>query len=145
MLANVLKVVFSTFPVQQRLHAIQPFLQRWNVRVPQRIDSVALEDYFSDMIQRLSLKINRVMERKGQVLGGKPCDFASTWGTNRMSNTSGGVGKAEAEVGLPTVAPVRRSVVFLENPMDATSMREKSGTETSRGSKSLQSTGSQVW
>ncbi|ORC86670.1 uncharacterized protein TM35_000261220, partial [Trypanosoma theileri] len=46
------------------LKLLLPLCKRWSVRVPPRSDSVGEDTYSNDLIQRLALKVGRVMERK---------------------------------------------------------------------------------
>ncbi|ORC80835.1 uncharacterized protein TM35_001421030, partial [Trypanosoma theileri] len=57
------------FPCVQRLKLLLPLCKRWSVRVPPRSDSVGEDTYSNDLIQRLALKLGRVMERKLSVGG----------------------------------------------------------------------------
>ncbi|KAH9578413.1 Adenylyl cyclase class-3/4/guanylyl cyclase [Trypanosoma melophagium] len=93
-LASVIIVLFSSFPAPQRAKTIQPLLQRWNVRVSRKPTNMSHEDYCRDLIQKLALKLGRVMERKVQVLGG-------TSELDRASMQSGALSKTNGEQIFP--------------------------------------------
>ncbi|RNF00951.1 receptor-type adenylate cyclase [Trypanosoma conorhini] len=63
--AIVLTSTFGTFTAPQRLKALMLLCERWNVLMPRRPSYVHDDEYCRVAIDRLAVKINNVMERKG--------------------------------------------------------------------------------
>ncbi|KAF5219180.1 hypothetical protein ECC02_007876 [Trypanosoma cruzi] len=64
---SVLTVTYGTLAAPQRLKALMPLCERWNVRLPRRPSLVQDEEYCRLVIARLAVKISNVMERKAQL------------------------------------------------------------------------------
>ncbi|KEG07812.1 putative receptor-type adenylate cyclase [Trypanosoma grayi] len=61
----VLVTVFGAFTPQQRLLVLKPYCERWSVRLPPRASSVSDDEYCRLLLSRLSLKLEKVMQRMG--------------------------------------------------------------------------------
>ncbi|KEG05328.1 receptor-type adenylate cyclase [Trypanosoma grayi] len=61
----VLVTVFGAFTPQQRLLVLKPYCERWSVRLPPRTSSVSDDEYCRLLLLRLSLKLEKVMQRMG--------------------------------------------------------------------------------
>ncbi|PBJ75301.1 receptor-type adenylate cyclase [Trypanosoma cruzi cruzi] len=64
---SVLTVTYGTLAPRQRLKALMPLCERWNVRLPRRPSFLQDEEYCRLVIDRLAVKMSSVMERKGQL------------------------------------------------------------------------------
>ncbi|EKF33309.1 receptor-type adenylate cyclase, putative, partial [Trypanosoma cruzi marinkellei] len=64
---SMLTVAYGIFAARQRLKALMPLCERWNVRLPRRASFVQDEEYCLLVIDRLAVKMSSVMERKGQL------------------------------------------------------------------------------
>ncbi|PBJ69664.1 receptor-type adenylate cyclase [Trypanosoma cruzi cruzi] len=64
---SMLTVAYGIFAARQRLKALMPLCERWNVRLPRRLSFVQDEEYCRLVIDRLAVKMSSVMERKGQL------------------------------------------------------------------------------
>ncbi|KEG07892.1 putative receptor-type adenylate cyclase [Trypanosoma grayi] len=63
--SHVLVTVFGAFTPPQRLIVLRPYCERWSVRLPPRASSVSDDEYCRLLLLRLSLKIEKVMQRIG--------------------------------------------------------------------------------
>ncbi|KEG06999.1 putative receptor-type adenylate cyclase [Trypanosoma grayi] len=127
-LAVVITMMFSPFPLQQRLKAIQPLLHRWNVRVPPKSAGMSQNDHCHIVVQKLAMKLNRVMDRKAQVLGGAHRDP----GLGSYRGTLDGMWESTAgRVDGPRELPeIRRSMDFWNPPLQVVDMSTTSASIT---------------
>ncbi|ORC90662.1 receptor-type adenylate cyclase [Trypanosoma theileri] len=136
-LTNLLTIIFSPFPLNQRAKAMQPLLQRWNVNIASKPASMSHEDYCRDLTDKLGLKLCRVIDRRAQVLTESSHGAGGTSEAGRGSLSHSLVDRLLGRNSIVSFSEARRSLAVLYAPVEVTDMSGSDSNVTIEVRKSL--------